>query len=300
VTTPHGAGRTEVANEYFLPGLLQLLGRYRWLIAACVLTSTGAAVLVAFLMTPVYRSEVTFAPSETESDLASSGLMSQIGGLASLAGVVTDAGSLTEKALAVLKSHAFTAGFILDEGLLPVLFADRWDVATDDWRAGEDIPTVFEAVELFDGIRQVNEDRITGIITLRIDWKDPSLAADWANHLMARLNATLRAHAVEDAQRILDFLRKELQRTSAVELQQAIYRLVEANLNRIMLANVREEYVFDILDPAVPADEDAFVRPNRPLLIAIGISFGLLVGVMLAALLRARVGTDAATASRDA
>jgi uncharacterized protein involved in exopolysaccharide biosynthesis len=80
------------------------------------------------------------------------------------------------------------------------------------------------------------------------------------------------------------FLEKELQNTSAVEVRNAISRLLETEVKQRMLADVTPEYSFSVVDRALPADEDDPVRPKRlPLLIAgplVGFGIGTLAAVI--------------------
>ena len=54
-----------------------------------------------------------------------------------------------------------------------------------------------------------------------------------------------------------------------------------------MLANIREEYGFKVIDPAVVSDKDKFVRPRRILLTSLGLFVGLSIGIFIALLLGA-------------
>lgn len=271
-------------DALFLPQLFRMLRRYRWTVALTTLICVALAAVVAFMWQPVYRGEVVFAPAgqEAESGLASLG--GQLGSLASIAGLDAGSSQLKENALAMLQSRAFTQEIIERDNLLPVLFPDRWDAATSSWLPDAEVPTMGDALELFDEIRKVSEDRITGIITLAIDWRDRELAAHWANLFVSEVNDRVRREAIAEAEESLGYLQDELGRTSAVELRQAIYRMIETQLNRIMLANVKREYVFDVIDPAVVPDEDKFVAPRRLLILVLGFSMGLLLGLMFAAL----------------
>jgi uncharacterized protein involved in exopolysaccharide biosynthesis len=268
----------------FLPQLFRMLRRYRWTVALTTVVCLGMAIALAFLWRPVYRGEVVFAPAgqEAESGLASLG--GQLGSLASIAGLDSGTSQLKENALAILQSRAFTQEIIEREDLLPLLFDDRWDAATSSWRPDAEVPTLGDAFELFEDIRRVSEDRITGIISLAIDWHDRELAARWANLFVNEINNRVRRETISEAEESLGYLQEELGRTSAVELRQAIYRMIETQLNRIMLANVKVEYVFDVIDPAVVPDEDKFVAPRRLLILVLGLSLGLLLGLVFAAL----------------
>ena len=269
----------------------RVLQRYRWLILGIAAAMIALAVVAGLLIRPVYRAQVVFMPveeDETSTPLAS--LASQLGSFATVAGLTVTGGSDKDRALAILNSRAFTEAFIRERNLMPLLFADDWDADAGAWKQPTiaflgfgDAPTDWDAVELFDDeVRSVAEDPVTGAITMTIEWTDRQVAADWANDLLARVNRHLRDVAIDDARKSLDYLYREAAKTDAIPLQQAIYSLVQAKVNAIMLANVSEEYIFRVIDPAVAPDEDQYVWPNWALLILGSAVLGLMIGVSIA------------------
>jgi LPS O-antigen subunit length determinant protein (WzzB/FepE family) len=115
-----------------------------------------------------------------------------------------------------------------------------------------------------------------------IEWRDPVQAADWANTLVARLNAEMRSRAIANTTASVGFLEAELKTTPTVETRQAISRIIAAKINQRMLANITEEYAFRVVDKALPPDPRDMVRPKRPVLLALGPILGLLVGAFIA------------------
>jgi uncharacterized protein involved in exopolysaccharide biosynthesis len=61
-----------------------------------------------------------------------------------------------------------------------------------------------------------------------------------------------------------------------------INRLMEAEINRRMLANVTQEYAFRIVDRALVPDKADIVRPRKTVLLIGGPVLGLVVGILLA------------------
>ena len=270
-------------DEIDLMEYWRTLMRHKAILITSVLVFTLAAVAAAFLMTPIYRAEVVVAPVSEEKGGGLSALAGQFGGLASLAGInLGGGGGKVEEAIAKLKSRAFTTAFIEEQGLMPVLFDELWDPAAKRWRVDseDDIPTAWDAYKAFDEIRSISEDKKTGIITLAIEWKDAELAARWANALVARLNKELQREAIEEARKSIAYLEQQLEQTSVIEMRQSIFRLIEAQTKNIMLANVRDEFAFKIIDKAVPPEEKA--KPKRKLMVALGLVLGLFVGIFLA------------------
>lgn len=269
--------------------LVAILWGRRRLIAVCVAVVTLIAAAVAFLSPSIYRSSVQLVPATSDQAGLAGGLgsaLGQLGGLASLAGIDLSAeGLATEESLAVLKSRQFTEAFIRDLHLMPVLFAKKWDATTATWRAGVKPPTPGKAYKYFDQkVRSIERDKKTQIVTVNIDWRDRERAARWANQLVERVNAEMRARAIARTNASVGYLEKELQATTAVATREAINRLIEAQIKQRMLANVTHEYVFRIVDPAVAADRDDPIRPKKLVLLLAGPFVGTVLGVAAALL----------------
>ena len=131
-------------------------------------------------------------------------------------------------------------------------------------------------------VRQVAVRGDDGLIVLSITWSDPETAARWANELIQQANEKIRAEAILEAKKSIAYLEEQLAATSALELQQGIYRLIENNLNKIMLANVRDEFAFKVLDAAAAPDRNDFDSPNRIMIIGAGGLLGLFLALLFA------------------
>ena len=247
--------------------LWQNLIRFKVMIGIIFLVCVSVSALAVTVMQPVYRSEVLLAPATDDNAQGGmSALTSQFAGLASIAGVSTGAGNEKDQAIAILESQNFTEEFIRNGNLMPVLFHDEWDSEANQWKSDrpEKIPTLTDAYEVFDeDIRSINDDKRTDLVTLRIEWHDRELAAQWASQLVVQLNEHLRARDIAEAQRSIEFLNRELEKHSVVELRQGIFRMLEQQIEKIMIANVRQGYAFKVLNPAIVADVDKYVHPKK-------------------------------------
>lgn len=249
------------------------------------------ALLFSSLLPRTYRSQVVLAPNlDTMQGGALADLAGQFGGLAALAGVRLPSGGSKDEAIELLKSRGFAARFISELDLLPRLFERDWDEARGSWAvAADEVPTLNEGVDrLVTRIRRVQEDRGSGMVTLTVDWTDREEAARWAGEMVSRVNEELRARAVTEAERSLSFLQSQVERTRVVPVQEAMYKLIESQMKTIMLADVRKEYAFRVIDPPVIADADDYISPNWVLSGLLGIFLGSAGGVMVSGLLRYR------------
>jgi uncharacterized protein involved in exopolysaccharide biosynthesis len=166
--------------------------------------------------------------------------------------------------------------------LLPVLFADEWSVDESKWASDDpaDWPDIRDAVEVFDqNVRSVSENSETGLVTLAIEWTEPELAARWANLLVARLNNRMRQRALVEAESNLTYLRTELSKTTVVALQQSIGRLLEVELEKVMLARGNEEFAFRVIDRAQAPKERS--RPRRTQMVVLSTFAGWVLAMLV-------------------
>ena len=276
-------------SEISLLAVSVFLWRHVAIIGSCIAAFAGAAAVLAFTLTPMYRSEVVFSPTNSSGALGGLGELSgQLGGIAALAGINVGGGNKkSEEALEYLRSRGFTRRFIERHSLLPVLFAGKWDTQRRQWRS--DPPTIADGVTKFSKkVRQIAEDRRTGIVTVAIIWSDRFAAAEWANALVAEADDALRQRGIAELTHSIDYLKAEGAQTSVVEVKTAVYKVMESELKDAMLARTRDAYAFKILDPAVARDHKDTDSPNKILFVALGSGFGLMFGVIWAAARRRR------------
>ena len=198
-------------------------------------------------------------------------------------GIGLGQGNTKAISIATLQSRVLTESYIRDENLLPVLFIDKWDEKNQKWKIDDPkkIPTLLDGNNLFDKtIRKVSENKLTGLVSLSIRWKDPIQAAKWANDLVTRTNSYLRQLAIEESNRNILYLQQQLKVTSIVEIQQAISNLLGSEIKTIMLAQGNDEYAFHVIDPAVVPEHK--VSPKRMLYAVFGLVFGLIVSSLIA------------------
>jgi LPS O-antigen subunit length determinant protein (WzzB/FepE family) len=223
----------------------------RWLIVGVALACACFGAAYGWLATPWYRAEVVLIAAENRSEQGLAAQLSQVGGLAGLAGINLASVDKAEP-LAILKSRDFAANFIEQRQLMTVLFASQWDSTEQRWRSRADrVPDIRDAVDFFDKyVRRVSEDRKTGLVSLVIEWRDAEAAATWANEMATEINRQTRERALEIAAANIAYLQSEMRATSVVSLQQAIGRLLESEMQKLMLARGNEEFAFRVIDKA--------------------------------------------------
>jgi uncharacterized protein involved in exopolysaccharide biosynthesis len=255
-----GEKTSPMDDDITLTRIAAVLWRDKWLIAGITTLFGVLAIAYALLATEWYRADVLLVPAEED---ALAGLTEQLGGLARLAGVssASPVGD-TPEAIAILQSRAFAQAFIEDKELMSV-FTEQTSWADGSGAGSADMR---DAVDFFhDNVLRVSEDRDTGQITLSVEWTDPVVASDWANSLVTRINERMRQRALTEAETNIAYLQSELTTNKLVPLEQSISRLLETEMQKMMLARGSAEFSFRVVDPATPPKKRA--RPKRTLIV---------------------------------
>ena len=292
---------SHVSDEIDFYKLFLILWSGRKLISGVSGFAAIASVVVALLLPNVYTASALLSPAE-ESSGGLSSLMGQYGGLASLAGVSLPSGNDGSKAqlgIQILKSRIFIGNFVNRHNLLPDLMAvDRWDAVSKTitydpaiydvkqqiWTRKFDPPltakpSLQEAFKQFQEIMSISEDAQTGYVSISIEHKSPIVAAQWVEWLVSDLNATVKDQDVSEATRSIEYLKQQISSTSLAELRAMFFELIQSQTETVMLAEVRPEYVFKTIDPAVAPEEES--QPNRILICIFGTMLGIILGSLV-------------------
>lgn len=268
-----------------LANFFAVLRRSRWLMAFLIVASVAASVWVALNLQPFWRVEIVVMPVNRNDPTSLNSVTPSLVGLTPLIGRQDP---MKDEAMAVLRSRELFDSYAKDKNLLPLLFEDRWDPEASVWKVPpERVPTLRTAFRLFDtSIRNIDEDRRTGIVTLALTWKNREQAVAWARDMIELANKQLRARALDDAERNMRYLTDEMRNSNRVIAQNALTNALagayEKQLQNYMFAKGQDEYAFRIIDrPTVP-DERERVSPKRTLIVVIGLFCGIVLGIAAA------------------
>lgn len=249
-----------------------------WFVTAiAIAVGVVLALILGAAIETTYRAETVFVEASGGDALpqATGGLFSD---LAVLAGINTGGGGKASP-ITLMQSRSFAERFIRRNNLLPDLFKDQWDAEKNAWRAGYEEPPIWSgAAELQRRISMQPASAIPGATILSIEWEDPVKAAYLADDLIRMANEVMRERDINDAERSIAYVNERMAETTVVELQRVLFSLLEQEHKTLMLANAREHYAFEILDPAIVPPSP--FKPNLPQLLIAGFVAGLMFGVM--------------------
>jgi hypothetical protein len=142
-------------------------------------------------------------------------------------------------------------------------------------------PTGRDTYERFcDHMRAVSTDKEAGLVTIAAPWEVPQRAPRWDNLLADCLSAELRQQEVERAEQSIEHLRPQIGGMSVAELRSGSIRLIEEHTRTVTLARAGEEFMFEVIDPAVVPQEQSKTR--RGPIVELGVVLGGVLSFVLA------------------
>ncbi|WP_260260020.1 Wzz/FepE/Etk N-terminal domain-containing protein [Vibrio intestinalis] len=287
-------------DEIDLRELFGALWQGKWIIVFTTFLLSISGVFYALSQPNTYQSAAVLVSAQDDGGGLSS-MASQLGGLASLAGIGVGSGGADSKtiALSVLKSRLFLNHFISSHQLLPELFAVKeWDIETgapqfdpeiydaanslwlSNSETGETLqPSDWDAHKLLSGLVKVSEAKDTSLVTLSITHVSPHFAQRLVDLLVKDLNEWMKLEALEDSRTNIAYLQQQLERTNVVDMQNVFYQLIEEQTKTLMLAEVKDEFAFKTVDPAVVPEEK--VGPKRALICILAAMLGGMLGIAI-------------------
>jgi LPS O-antigen subunit length determinant protein (WzzB/FepE family) len=271
-----------------LIGLIKIVwsGKIKILTITCL--AALFSVMYSLSLPNIFKSEILLAPAD--SSLQGTGGLGSYGGLASLAGVSLGPQGASDVTigLATLKSRAFITDFIERRDILAPLMAleswteekveinaDVYDLEKKTWI--DEKPSLQSAYGTFQSILSFYKED-TGLVKISISNQSPVLAQQWVSWLVEDLNNSIRDGEIKEAKRSIAFLEKQMQSTTLVDMRSVLFSLIEQQTEIIMLASVRSDYLFKVLDPAIVNEDKS--SPNRFLICILGTLFGGFLSVL--------------------
>ena len=268
-------------NENSLFLFLDLIKEYRDVFLLSIIVPSLVGLIYALIATSLFRADVIMISNQEEGESLVN-LSKQYSGLAAMAGLAIGGGGgvvdKTDRSLAILTSRSFIEEFVQGQDIRKHLFSYLWDTKQNRWKEGE--PTAAQTYKLLiSNVVNVDVDRRTNLITLSVTWEDPVLAAQWANQIIKDINKKIREQEIKELQQSIDFMQAQLDNSdSSGSLNLVMLNLIEEITKKIMIANVREEYAFKIIDPAVVPEMK--YKPSKRNIVIISFLMGLLIAVI--------------------
>jgi hypothetical protein len=280
--------------------LFSIIFRMKWFILFITLIFAAGSVYIAMGKPNVYTAKGIFVPAQSDSGGGLSQLAGQFGGLAGMAGLSLGGGKGDDNAIALelLKSRSFLHSFIEKRNILPeLLAATKWEQANNSliyneelynaqekkWVRGAPpgkavIPTPWEGFYQFRSLLDIEYISKKGMIKISLTYLSPEIATKWLTWLVADLNSYWRLQEKKLADDSIQYLQAQVDKTNNTEMQTIFYSIIAEQTQKVLLTEVRKEYLFKTLAPIVIPEEKS--APSRALIAAAGTFFGVLLSLL--------------------
>jgi len=192
--------------------------------------------------------------------------------LASFAGLEGGKASVddTTLAMAIFTSRKFVKSFLEKNDLIvPVMTLEGWNSETNEdiysksfdkekgiWAEGQ--PTDGQIYNKFLNIVKLSKSSRQGIYTVSVETLSPKFSQILANKVIDDINENVRVIRAREASENIKYLQNQLSKTLVKDIKATLHELIFEQTKDLMMAEVRKEFVFKVIDPAVVPEQKIY------------------------------------------
>jgi len=248
-------------------------------------------ILYAIFSPKVYSSSIIVAPVDEVQGGGLSAISSQLGSIASLTGLSLGSQSNEiQLAIETMKSKKFISSVVDKYKLKPFVMAAKnfsyeTGIAYDSsvfndadltWKRDVDFPLSpepndVEVWEEFLKLFKIENDEDAGLVKITFNTISPYFSEKLPQIFIDEINDYMRKEKVAEAKQSIVYLSEQLEKTDVPEMEKVFYQLIEEQMKNSMLAEVRKEYVFKIIDPSY--EPYKYNLKSKIILVVVGLLF---------------------------
>lgn len=260
--------KEECCDEINLRDYINILARHKKLIIFTVVIAVTATAIISFLSPRIYEAKAVIMP------VAQLQEQSSMSAIALQLGIASNQASNASELFSLLQSNILMERVIIKNNLVPVFF-------------GEEAKGKKVNDQIWDGIRylkntiyKARDNKRDGIIELSVEFKDPEMSARILTYILTELTDYMSSEAKRVADTNKKYLESLIDKNSDPLIKQKIYALIARQIEISMMAEVKENFAFKILDP--PKTPDMKIRPRISMNIMLSFIMSLIGGICLA------------------
>jgi uncharacterized protein involved in exopolysaccharide biosynthesis len=256
------------SDEINLIDYLNVFFKHKKLIIAIVVIVVVATSIFTLFMTKIYTSKAIITPSVAHTEL---GAMSAV---ATQFGLASPTSANATEIFNVLNSDILKDRIVKKYNLLPVFFtSDALKGQTENQKSWAGIRTLNYILKV-DFISRDN------MIIISSEYKDPKIAADIIKYTLGELTELMSGEAKRVADTNKKYLESQIDKTLDPFIRTKIYSMVAQQIETSMMAEVKENFAFKIIDP--PRVPDSASKPKKLQIVIISFVVSLFLGVFIA------------------
>ncbi len=288
----------EYDNEIDLRELFSVLWSGKIKIIVITAIFAIGSVVYALSVPNQYKATALLAPAQSDGG----GISSALGKLSGLASLVTIGGgesSESQVAQEIMKSWNFIEMFIAKNDLEVEVYAaegwhkdsgelqinqDRYNTESGQWLTEDSDgniapPTSWQLFKKFSKMLSVSEDKITGLVSVSIEYYSPQIAKEWLDMYVSLINEHMQSRQVAKVSNNISYLEAQIEKTSIAEMREVFYTIIEEQTKNKMVAEASPDYAFVAVSPSMVPEQKS--QPKRALICILGTLLGGMLSVLI-------------------
>lgn len=275
-------------NEITFDDLFKYLWKKKTFIFIFTAFFSFLSVIYSLNLQNQYTSSALLSVQDSNSETSVSGF----GNLASFAGISLPEVKIDNSTIAIetIKSRFFFKNIYENKNITAILLAtESYDVRDKKVIFDESIynfekkswvngmPSFMQAFKQYSSNLDVSKDKSSGLLKISMTHKSPEFAKEFLSLVIYESDQMLRKKDLNKANKLIDYLVSEFSKTSYEVTKVSLSKLIESQMEKKMLANLEEGYIFEVLDPPFVPEEKS--KPARSIICIIGALSGLFLSV---------------------
>lgn len=294
--------KDRTSDEIYLIDYLHAIWKRKLLIIITVAASVLATAVYSLFMKDVYQAKAVISPiTDKPGGEGLAAMAQQFGGIAGI-GLPTSAS--TSEIMNLLNSNVLRERVARKYRLLPVLFPEQWDEEKKAWKKAEgglslnlsseamkrakgaqagassDGPSMWDAIRMLEGVMSAKNNPASNTITLSAEFPDPELASALVNYFLVELVEHMSEESKKMAGANARYLENLLKTTADPIIRQKVYNLLTQQIEISMMAEMKENFAFKVIDPSRPPD--VRIRPKKKHIVFLSLVISMFASVILA------------------
>lgn len=285
-------------DEIGLKELFTVLWASKVTIIAITTVFAVASVFYSLSIPNQYKATVSLTSAQQDSG-GLSGALNQFGGLASIAGINIGGSESSKVQITkeIMTSRSFIENFIDANDISAKLGAvigwdkesnqlmynqDAYDSQTQSWLTDDGAPSSWDLYQSFLGMLAIEQQM--DLVMVSLEHYSPYLAKEWLDLYLEAINKHMQARQVLKVSNNIEYLQRQINKTSVSEMQAVFYTIIEEQMKSKMLAEANPDYAFVVLASSMVPEQRS--RPKRALICIFGTLMGVMLSVMWVFVLR--------------
>jgi uncharacterized protein involved in exopolysaccharide biosynthesis len=291
----------EISSDYIdLSILISTLWKSKLFISTITFIFAFGSVIFALNTPDRYQSSALLQVHSSSSNSITSSISSQFGGLASLAGISMPSGDVDKSyyTIETVMSRDFLRHLTTFDGVKENLVASiGYDINSKEVIYDEDVfqsaekkwirvptsereiePTYLEVYKEYIKNISISKSKKSGYLSITFQHHSPVFAYEFLNLIINELNKASKEKDIEESKKALSYLETQFNNIEQKNIKESIRGLVDSQLQRLMLANIKDDYLVTPIDHPYVAEENFY--PSRPLIAVVGTIIGLILSLL--------------------